>query len=83
MARKFRGNPFVPLGLGITVVAMVRGVYHGLVKKNTAVSNKMMQIVVAGQILTFGSILIEKNYVAWKRQKEAAEMMSEGKGSES
>ncbi|KAL3864482.1 hypothetical protein ACJMK2_006161 [Sinanodonta woodiana] len=68
LVRKTKENPFVPLGLGVTVFALVYGIYQ-LRTGNSQKSQKLMRLRVGAQSFTIVALLGGLVYEARKQAR--------------
>lgn len=68
----FVANPFVPLGLAVTIGALGYGVYN-MVTNNQRMQHKMMQLRIAGQFFTIVAIMGGHYYYTHRKQTNLAQ----------
>lgn len=72
MFRKFGENPFVPIGLAVTVFALVNGMRQ-MRTGNSLKSQKMMRLRVAAQGFTVLALCVGVGVTAYKKKREREE----------
>jgi len=82
LKRKFGENPFIPFGFSVTTFALTYGIYQGLWKGNSDMSQQMMRLRVGAQfsvVLAFcGGVLYNKKPSQIIKDEAEPEPKSEG-----